>query len=306
MAVHAHPDDESSKGAGMMAAYTAAGAEVMVVTCTGGEAGSLLNPSYGDSVRADRDIAGVRREEMAEAADVLGVQHAWLGFLDSGLPAGDPLPPLPDHCFALTPLRTAAAPLVALVRRFRPHVLVSYDEVGGYPHPDHVQAHHVAVEAYRAAGLADEYPEAGPAWEVGKLYYDRGFHAEKFRALDAALRQAGAASPFTERLGMYDAMDRLREVRRRRAAGEDLPDPEDAPGWLSADHPVTTQVDVSAFLEQRDRALLAHRTQVDPRGLFFAADNALLRRAWPWEDYVLIDSRVATEPPEDDLFAGLR
>ena len=114
MAVHAHPDDESSKGAGTMAAYAAAGAEVMVVTCTGGEAGTLLNPSFGDTTRADRDIAAVRREEMAEAARILGIRHAWLGFLDSGLPEGDPLPALPANCFAEVPLRDAAAPLISL------------------------------------------------------------------------------------------------------------------------------------------------------------------------------------------------
>ena len=151
MAVHAHPDDGSAKGAGTMAAYAAAGAEVMVVTCTGGEAGTLLNPSFGDTTRADRDIAAVRREEMAEAARILGIRHAWLGFLDSGLPEGDPLPALPANCFAEVPLRDAATPLISLVRRFRPHVLVSYDEVGGYPHPAHLQAHAVTMEAYRAA-----------------------------------------------------------------------------------------------------------------------------------------------------------
>ncbi|GAA3784393.1 mycothiol conjugate amidase Mca [Micrococcus endophyticus] len=306
LAVHAHPDDESSKGAAMMAAYAQAGAEVMVVTCTGGEAGDLLNPSYENVVATDRDITAVRREEMAEAVRALGIQHSWLGFLDSGLPEGDPLPALPANCFAEIPLRTAAAPLVALVRRFRPHVLIAYDEAGGYPHPDHIQAHHVAVEAYRAAGDPDAYPETGPAWEVSKLYYDRAFNPEKFRSLHEAFIAAGDESPFEARLSMYAQMDALREARRRQEAGEDVPDPEDAPGWIIPDHAVTTQVPVADFLEHRDAALRAHRTQVDPVGFFFAAPNELLRTSWPWEDYALIDARVPVELPEHDLFAGLR
>ena len=306
MAVHAHPDDEASKGAAVMAAYAEAGAEVMVVTCTGGEAGDLLNPQYDEVVRAERDIAAVRREEMAEAVAALGVEHVWLGFLDSGLPEGDPLPALPSNCFAETPLHTAAAPLVALVRRFRPHVLLAYDEAGGYPHPDHIQAHRVALEAYRAAGDASAYPEAGPAWEVSKLYYDRAFNPDKYRRLHEAFLESGGESPFASRMSMYEQMDAMREVLRRREAGEDVPDPEEAPPWVMPDHPVTTQVPVADHLEQRDAALRAHRTQVDPAGMFFAAPNEMLRATWPWEDYHLADSRVETSLPETDLFAGLR
>lgn len=306
LAVHAHPDDESSKGAAMMAAYAEAGAEVMVVTCTGGEAGDLLNPQYEDVLRTDRDIAAVRRDEMAEAVAALGIRHTWLGFLDSGLPEGDPLPALPSHCFAETPLHIAAAPLVALVRRFRPHVLIAYDEAGGYPHPDHIQAHRVAIEAYRAAGDPEAYPEAGPAWEVSKLYYDRAFNPDKYRTLHEAFIAGGGESPLAARMSMYEQMERMREVLRRREAGEDVPDPEDAPAWLMPDHPVTTQIPVGDHLEARDAALLAHRTQVEPGGFFFAAPNEMLRRTWPWEDYSLVDTRVETSLPEDDLFAGLR
>ena len=306
MAVHAHPDDEASKGAAMMAAYADAGAEVLVVTCTGGEAGSLLNPSYTDLVRAERDIAAVRREEMADAAEALGVDQVWLGFLDSGLPEGDPLPALPDHCFAQLPLETAAAPLVALVRRFRPHVLISYDEAGGYPHPDHIQAHHVTLEAWRASGDPEAYPGTGEPWEIGKLYYDRAFNPDKFRALHEGFLALGQASPFEARLTMYARMDAMREVLRRREAGEDVPDPEHLPPFLPPHHKVTTQIPVADFLDERDAALRAHATQVDPDGPFFAAPNDLLRTTWPWEDYTLIESRVPAPTPEHDLFNGLR
>src|SRR6186713_2040145 len=118
MAVHAHPDDESSKGAATMAKYVAQGARVLVVSCTGGERGDILNPKLKDDAEVQRDITQVRRAEMAKAAAILGVEHHWLGFVDSGLPEGDPLPPLPDGSFGLQKLEVAAAPLVHLVREF--------------------------------------------------------------------------------------------------------------------------------------------------------------------------------------------
>jgi len=306
LAVHAHPDDESSKGAATMAAYAAAGAEVLVVTCTGGEAGSVLNPSYAHPVRAERDIAGVRHAEMAAAARALGVRHRWLGFLDSGLPEGDPLPALPDHCFAEVPLETAAAPLVAVVRRFRPHVILSYDEAGGYPHPDHIRAHEVTRVAWERAGDADAYPGTGPAWEPLKLYYDRAFHPAKYQALHEGFLAAGEESPFSDRLEMHARMEAMREVLRRRAEGEEVPDPEHLPPFVPPVHEVTTQIPVQDFLDERDAALRAHATQVDPEGMFFAAPNELQRSTWPWEDYALIESRVRAAPPETDLFAGVR
>ena len=163
LAVHAHPDDEASKGAAMMAYYLDQGVEVMVATCTGGERGGIQNPAMEGDAHAARDMAGARRTEMAKAAAALGIQHTWLGFFDSGLPEGEPLPELPAGCFALQPLERAAAPLVRLVRRFRPQVIISYDENGGYPHPDHIMAHRVAVEAFHAAGDPQRYPGTGAA-----------------------------------------------------------------------------------------------------------------------------------------------
>src|SRR5262249_37248220 len=137
MAVHAHPDDESSKGAATMARYGRSGVEVMVATLTGGERGDILNKAMErPEVRAN--LPGIRREEMARAREILGVQQRFLGFTDSGLPEGDPLPPLPDGCFALEKLEDAAEPLVRLVREFRPHVLLGYDENGGGSPPRHV------------------------------------------------------------------------------------------------------------------------------------------------------------------------
>ncbi|WP_300342284.1 mycothiol conjugate amidase Mca [Nesterenkonia sp.] len=285
LAVHAHPDDESSKGAAMMAAYADAGAEVMVATATGGELGDLLNPAAAEIHQCHRDLPGVRREEMRRAAEALGVQHVWLGFTDSGLPEGDPTPPLPFGCFAALPLEQAAAPLVRLIRRFRPHVITCYDESGGYPHPDHIMSHRISVEAYHAAGDPQRYPDCGQPWAPQKLYYDRAFNPGRLRALHEALVEAGIESPYEERLLRYEKGDR--------------------PDWLTT-HEVTTKVPVGDYLEKRDAALRAHRTQVDPEGFFFATPNDFLREVWPYDDFVLVESAVETELPEYDLFAGLR
>jgi mycothiol S-conjugate amidase len=288
LAVHAHPDDESSKGAATMAMYAAAGVEVMVATCTDGSRGDIQNPAVEGAPHPKRDMAGARRLEMNEAARILGIKQRWLGFMDSGLPEGDPLPPLPPGSFALQPLEHAAAPLVRLVRDFMPHVIVSYDENGGYPHPDHIMAHRVAVEAFAAAGDPDRYPGTGPAWEPSKLYYDRAFNPARFRALHFALEEAGLRSPYAERLAAWLEAD---------AEGHTPP-----PGT----HATTTQIDCGDYFEARDDALRAHSTQVDPLGFFFAVSAEMQRRVWPWEDYSLIESKVPVTFPEKDLFAGLR
>lgn len=288
LAVHAHPDDESSKGAATMAMYAAAGVDVMVATCTDGSRGDIQNPAMEHEPHPKRDMAGARRLEMDNAARVLGVRQRWLGFVDSGLPEGDPLPPLPAGSFALQPLEVAAAPLVRLVRDFKPQVILSYDENGGYPHPDHIMAHRVAVEAFEAAGDPERYQGNGEPWSASKLYYDRAFSPDRFRALHFALEEAGLQSPYAERLAAWLETD---------AEGHTPPAPT---------HPTTTQIDCGDYFEARDDALRAHRTQVDPLGFFFAVSPEMQRRAWPWEDYSLIQSRVPVELPEKDLFAGLR
>ncbi|CPZ80606.1 LmbE-like protein [Mycobacteroides abscessus] len=160
MAVHAHPDDEASKGAATTARYAAEGNEVMVVTLTGGERGDILNPAM-DRPEVAANIGAIRREEMAKAAAELGVRHRWLGYVDSGLPQGDPLPPLPSDSFALVPIEEPIAKLVAVVREFRPHVMTTYDENGGYPHPDHIRCHEVSMAAFEAAADPEQFPEAG-------------------------------------------------------------------------------------------------------------------------------------------------
>ncbi len=278
LAVHAHPDDESSKGAAATAKYVASGARVMVVSCTGGERGDVLNEKLKNDPHILRDIAQVRRNEMAAAARELGCEHVWLGFMDSGLPEGDPLPPLPQGCFALEPLAVTAEALVRVIREFRPHVVTTYDEQGGYPHPDHIMTHTVSMAAFEAAGDPAAYPHAGPAWQPLKLYYNQSHSGGRIRAFHEALLARGIESPYTEWVAAI-------EKRRKRN--------------------VTTRVPCADFFAVRDRALLAHATQVDPEGSWFRMPRELERQVWPTEDFEAAVSYVPVVEGESDLFAGL-
>ncbi|MFF5215675.1 mycothiol conjugate amidase Mca [Micromonospora sp. NPDC000442] len=280
MAVHAHPDDESSKGAATMAKYVAEGVDVLVVTCTGGERGSVLNPKL-DRPDIWANIAEIRRAEMDAARAILGIEQAWLGFVDSGLPEGDPLPPLPEGCFALQDVDVAAGPLVRLMREFRPHVVTTYDEEGGYPHPDHIMCHKISVAAFDAAGDAERYPELGAPWQPLKLYYDIGFSKGKILALHEAVLASGVESPYAEWLTRW----------------EDRPDKGPR---------ITTRVPCAEYFPVRDDALRAHATQVDPDGFWFQVPMELQQRAWPTEDFELVRSSVDSPMPESDLFAGVR
>ncbi|MEE6257587.1 mycothiol conjugate amidase Mca [Plantactinospora sonchi] len=280
MAVHAHPDDESSKGAATMARYVAEGVQVLVVTCTGGERGSVLNPKM-DRPDVWANIAEIRRAEMDAARAILGIDQAWLGFVDSGLPEGDPLPPLPEGCFALQDVEVAAAPLVRLMREFRPHVVTTYDEEGGYPHPDHIMCHKISVAAFDAAGDPGRYPELGAPWQPLKLYYDIGFSKAKIIALHEAVLASGAESPYLEWLERW----------------EDRPDKGPR---------ITTRVECADYFPVRDDALRAHATQIDPDGFWFQVPMELQKRAWPTEDFELARSTVDSPLPESDLFAGIR
>lgn len=280
MAVHAHPDDESSKGAATMARYVSEGAQVLVCTLTGGERGSVLNPAM-DRPEVKADMPRVRREEMARAREILGVQQRFLGFVDSGLPEGDPKPPLPEGCFALVPLEEAAAPLVRLIRSFRPHVLTTYDENGGYPHPDHIKCHEISVFAYEAAADPERYPDLGEPWQVSKLYYQGSFTRGRLEAIGAAMEERGLENPYAGWLKDRDP-SRYRDDR------------------------ITTRVECADYFHVRDAALIAHATQIDPDGFFFSVPRELQAEVWPTEDFELVDSKVETTTPEDDLFAGLR
>ena len=169
--VHAHPDDESSKGAATTAKYVAEGIDVMVATCTGGERGSVLNPKLAGDPEVELNIAAIRAEEMRRAREILGIRQVWLGFVDSGYREGDPFADLPEGCFGREDVAAAAGRLVRVIREFRPHVVTTYDEQGGYPHPDHIRTHELSMFAWRAAADARQYPQQAEQLQgVGGLH----------------------------------------------------------------------------------------------------------------------------------------
>lgn len=283
MCVHAHPDDESSKGAATMARYAAEGVDVLVATCTGGERGSVLN-SKMDRPEIWRDMANVRAKEMERAREILGVKQSWLGFVDSGLPDGW-LPnsdvSLPEDCFYNEPLEVATAPLVKIMREFKPHVVTTYDEDGGYPHPDHIKTHQVSMEAFEAAGDGDRYQEFGEPWQPLKLYYQISFGRARMLALHEALLAEGMESPYDKWL---ENRDWTNDKGKR----------------------VTTRIECASYFPVRDDALRAHATQVDPDGGWFRVPMEIQQKAWPTEDYELVKSHVETSATETDLFEGVR
>lgn len=288
LAVHAHPDDESSKGAATTALYTSLGARVMIATMTGGEAGDILNPALLNSPAARRDIAGLRRDEMAAAAEELGAEHRWIGFVDSGLPEGDPATETPHGSFYQVPTDVAARPLVHLIRSFRPHVLTTYDERGGYPHPDHIKNHIVSMTAVEQAADAAVNPELGEPWEVQKVYYNMDLSPRKWLAIHEKMTAEGHDSPFADMLEKYRSRDGERS------------------SWLTA------RIACGQMLERSDRALLSHATQIDPKGGFFSEARRIAKTFWPTEEFELAIDNTGREPLdrgsdflESDLFAGV-
>ncbi len=289
VSVHAHPDDEASKGAGTVARYATEGIRAALVCCTGGEEGEILNPA-ADTPEVRADLGAVRMAELRASVDAIGYAELYLlGYRDSGM-AGTEANARADN-FANAPLDEAVGKLVAVIRREQPQVLVTYgDERAFYEHPDHIRVHEISVVAFDAAGDADRFPDAGAPWQPSKLYYS-GFSFRRIRALHDAYERIGEESPYAERIAQMEA-----------AWGSDRP----------PIAPPTTLVDVSDFLEARRRALIAHRTQIDPDSHWMRVPDELLRETFPWEEYVLARSLVpglampSADDPEHDLFAGLR
>jgi mycothiol S-conjugate amidase len=191
------------------------------------------------------------------------------------------LPPLPEDCFAVVPLELSAEALVRVVRDFRPHVMTTYDENGGYPHPDHIRCHQVSIAAFEAAGDYRRYPDAGDAWAVSKLYYNHGFLRQRMQLLQDEFAKIGQVGPFAKWLEHW------------------LPDRD------SFAARVTSRIQCAEYFHQRDDALRAHATQIDPNGDFFAAPIEWQQRLWPTEEFELARSRVPVTLPETDLFAGI-
>jgi mycothiol conjugate amidase Mca len=278
MAVHAHPDDETITTGGILAKYSAEGVYTIVVTCTGGEVGEISDPALA----TPENLAEVRARELEEACRTLGVRRGEsLGYRDSGM-MGTADNEHPES-FWQADFDAAAGKVVALVRRLKPDVIMAYNENGDYGHPDHINAHRVAVAAFNRAGDPTCYPEQGlEPWTPKKLYY--------------------SAWPRSQAKRMEEIME---------AAGVP-PDPNEAENdaemeeWGTPDELITTVVDISGHLDTKLDALAAHKTQMGPETWFGKVPRDMWRQVWDKEHFVLAHSRVPAPAQEDDLFTGLR
>ena len=290
LTVHAHPDDEASKGAPTLAMYHAQGVRTVLVCCTGGEEGDLQNPGlrepgqpfHGLTPEQEKELlAAVRPGELELSAEIIGFDEVvMLGYRDSGMKDAESNSH-PD-CFHMADLDEAVGRLVAVIRRERPQVIITYgDDQRGYPHPDHVKVHEISVPAFERAGDPSWYPEAGEPWQPSKLYYSVWSKARLMAVHEGMIRHRGE-SPYDK-----DWLDR--------------------PGH---DERITTKVEIGAFLWARSGALRAHATQIDPdEPWWFGLTDDQLAEVYPWEDWILARSVVGTPPEgtlEDDLFAGIR
>jgi mycothiol S-conjugate amidase len=300
LTVHAHPDDEASKGPGTVARYHAEGVHTVLVCCTGGEEGDILNPAM-ESPEVRANLPAIRRQELEAATKIIGYDEVvLLGYRDSGMP-GTEANARPE-AFANAPLDEAVGRLVAVVRRARPQVMVTYpDDQSEYPHPDHLRVHEISMIAFDAAGDPDRFPEAGEPFAPSKLYYNR-WPRQRMREMHEKFLELGMDSPNDEK--------RLARMER--------------------DEPVTTTISLAGFEDVRSDALRAHATQVDPTSPhWFGLPPEVLRTVYPYDDYFLVRTRVggngsngsngttgpggaaggaepAADVKEDDLFAGLR
>ena len=278
LSVHAHPDDEASKGAPTVAKYHAEGVRTVLVCCTGGEEGDILNPAM-DTPEVRADIGRIRLAELKASTDIIGYDETvLLGYRDSGMP--DSEANKNPASFAQAPLDEAVGRLVAVIRRERPQVIITYgDNQTEYPHPDHLRVHEISVLAFDLAGDPDRFPEAGPPFTPDKLYYSV-WSGERFREMQAKFEELGIESPFDEKW-----MARMTRTE-----------------------PFTTSIDVSGFNQIRGEALKAHATQVDPTSPFwFGLPPEVLRGIHPYDEFRLAQSRVGSvDVTEDDLFAGIR
>ncbi len=290
LTVHAHPDDEASKGAPTLAKYHAEGVYTVLVCCTGGEEGDLQNPSLREpgqpfhGLDPDEEralVVEMRMPELQRSAEVIGFDEVvMLGYRDSGM--ADTEPNNHPDCFHQADLDEAVGRLVAEIRRTQAQVIITYgDDQSGYPHPDHLRVHDISVLAFERAGDPDWYEDLGEPFQPLKLYYST-WTKVRILAVHEAMLAATGESPFSQ-----EWLDR--------------------PGQ---DHRVTTKIDCTDYQWARTGALRAHATQVDPNaGWWFGLDDDQLASVYPWEDWILARSFVGPIPPDDserDLFAGVR
>jgi mycothiol conjugate amidase Mca len=281
MVVHAHPDDEVIGTGGVFARYAEEGIRTVLVTATLGEEGEIVDPELNTPEVKER-LAEVRREELARAVEILGIGHLeLLGYRDSGM-VGTESNSHPE-CFNMADMDEAAGRLVRLIRRYRPQVLVTYNERGGYGHPDHIACHKATLIAWEDAGDPARYPEAGAPWTPLKLYQTAAPRGRWLRMFEI-MRERGVPSP----------LDR-----------EEF----DIAQFTVPDEEVTAVVDVRGYMARKDEALRVHRTQIAADGPFLTMPEEVQRELAGVETFTLIASRVALperDGVEEDLFAGVR
>jgi mycothiol S-conjugate amidase len=276
LSIHAHPDDEASKGAATVARYVAEGARAVLVTATGGEAGEILNPVM-DRPDVVANLQQVRADELAAAADIIGYEKVtMLGYRDSGMPDSE-ANAHPD-AFCRQPFDEVLGNLVEIVRSERPDVVLGYDAHEFYPHPDHLFVHELSMALVDAAADGSRFPDLGAPWQITKLYAPV-FTGDRITMLHQAMLDTVGESPFAM---WIERMDRLEDPKRQ-----------------------VTKVDVTGFVDQGRDALRAHRTQVDPDGFWFAVPTGLVESVYPWEDFELLYSAVGWSEGETDLFFGM-
>jgi mycothiol S-conjugate amidase len=280
VALHAHPDDESSKGAGTVARYVDRGVRAVLVCATGGEAGDILNPAMDHPEIATR-LPELRAEELREAAAIIGYDEVIrLGYRDSGMP--DTEHNTHPEAFVNAPFDEVLKRIVEVVRRERPEVILGYDDHERYPHPDHLRIHDLSLAVFEAAADPDRFPGAGPPWRVARVYAPV-FMVARIRALHQAMLDRGDESPFAQWM-------------------ERIGDDEDEPDVTRA------HVDVTGYIERARDALRAHRTQIDPDGFWFRVPLDVIEAVYPFEDFELLASRDDETSPAagSDLFAPVR
>lgn len=261
-----------------MARYASEGVRVVLVCATRGEEGDILNPRM-DRPGIKEKMPEIREAELETACDLLGVDRIYqLGYRDSGMPGSDANQNA--KAFWNADSLEVVGRLVEIIRAERPDVFVCYDESKGYEHPDHVRVHQWGTQAFAQAGEGDKYPAAGAPWAPPKLYYFATFSRARMQKLHDAAVAEGIESPYAGWIENWDSI-----------------------GFQEPT--ITTRIDVKDFIEVRSKALLAHATQIDPDSFWFAIPDELHAKVYPWEDYTLVESRVPTDLPEDDLFAGL-
>jgi len=280
LTVHAHPDDEASKGASTIARYSAESARSVLVCCTGGEAGDILNPAL-QNPETEENLPQVRAEELSLSAKIIGYNRVvMLGYRVSGMPESEHNDN--PEAFMNAPFDEAVGKLVAIIREEKPQVIVTYpDERKGYNHPDHLMVHDISLPAFEAAGDPEKYPDLGEPWQPSKLY-ETVWSRARIEGLHKKFLELGLESPYDESW-----------FKRR-----------------SQDHRITTRIDISDWWEIRGQALRAHATQVDPDSPFwFGLPDEHARTVHPFDDYVLVRSVVGDIQDgvfEDDLFQDIR